>query len=48
MTNMQFLLLGTALVWVGIFLYVLSLIRRQNRTMETLNELRRMLEDDRE
>ncbi|MDI3327972.1 MAG: CcmD family protein [Alicyclobacillaceae bacterium] len=46
MTNMQFLLLGTALVWVGIFLYVLSLIRRQNRTMETLNELRRMLEDD--
>lgn len=46
MTNMQFLLLGTALVWLGILLYVLSLIRRQNKTFEALQELRRMLEEE--
>ncbi|MDI3257977.1 MAG: CcmD family protein [Kyrpidia sp.] len=47
MTNMQYLLLGTAVVWIGTFLYVVSLIRRQNQTLDMIKQLKQSLEDGR-
>ncbi|ATY85783.1 hypothetical protein CVV65_13290 [Kyrpidia spormannii] len=46
MSNMQFLFLGTAVVWIGTLLYVLSLMRRQNRTLRMIEQLQKSLEDE--
>ena len=43
---MGYLLLGTAVVWLGTFLYVISLVRRQNKAQKMLIEIRKMLEND--
>jgi CcmD family protein len=42
---MNYLLAGTGVVWIGIFLYVLSLLNRQKRVEEELAELRAFLAD---
>ncbi|ADG07312.1 CcmD family protein [Kyrpidia tusciae] len=46
MSNMQYLFLGTAVVWIGTLLYVVSLIRRQNHTLRMIEQLQKSLEEE--
>jgi CcmD family protein len=42
--NMPYLFAAYAVVWIGIFLYVMRLARRSRELEEEIRELRRLLE----
>ena len=44
MNNLPYLFAAYAVVWVGIFVYVLRLGRRSRELEEEVRELRRMIE----